>query len=95
MGTVIEIPCNIGEPVYRVFNLKCGKGSHICEYLCAGIHIADKVTRWRKENAVRYLVLRTPEGHTVHVRMDELGKTIFVEREEAERRLLNGKNELC
>ena len=90
MGAVIELPCNIGDPIYRVCFLKDGKGSHICEYKCAGIYITDKVTRWRKEKAVRYLVVRTQEGHAVRIRIDELGETFFVERAEAERRLRNG-----
>ena len=90
MGAVIELPCNIGDPVYRVFFLKGGEGSHICKYRCAGIHIADKVTRWKREKPVQYLVLRTQEGHAVRISMDELGKEFFVDRAEAERRLRNG-----
>lgn len=87
---VLILPCNIGDTIYEAFFTTDGTGSHICEYTCSGIHIAEKVTRWKSEKPVRYFVLKTAEGHSIHVRMDKLGKTLFLTREEAEAALRKG-----
>ena len=81
---VLILPCNIGDTLYEVIFTKEGTGSHICERICSGIHIADKVTRWNVDKPTRYFVLKTEGGHSIHIRMDELGKTLFLSREEAE-----------
>lgn len=90
---VMILPCDIGDTIYEAFFTKDGTGSHICEYICSGIHIADKVTRWRSDKPVRYFVLKTAEGHSIHVRMDKLGKTLFLTREEAEAALRKGRKD--
>lgn len=80
----IPIPCNIGDIVYVVVFTADGSGSHICEYVCSGIHISEKVTRWRHETPMRYLVLKTDGGYSIRIRMDEIGKSLFFTREDAE-----------
>lgn len=90
---VMILPCDIGDTIYEAFFTKDGTGSHICEYTCSGIHIAEKVTRWRSDKPVRYFVLKTAEGHSIHVRMDKLGKTLFLTREEAEEALRKGRKD--
>lgn len=88
---VIVLPCNIGDTIYEAIFLKDGTGSHIKRLICCGIHIADKVTRWRSEKPVRYLVFRTAGNHSIRIRMEELGKTLFLTSEEAEAALMKGK----
>lgn len=88
---VIVLPCNIGDTLYEAIFFKDGTGSHIKWYTCCGIHIADKVTRWRSEKPVRYLLCRTEEGHSIRIRMEELGKTLFLTSEEAGAALIKGK----
>lgn len=83
INNVIILPCNIGDTIYEACFLKDGTGSHIAEYICCGIHFADKVTRWRFEKPVRYLTLKTHEGHSIRVRMDEFRKTLFLTYDEA------------
>lgn len=90
---VIVLPCNIGDTIYEAYFMKDGTGSHICEYICSGIHIADKVSRWRSEKPVRYLILKTFEGHSIRVGMDELGKTLFLTEDEAKAALQKGRKE--
>ncbi|MBO7172352.1 MAG: hypothetical protein J6V52_05315 [Bacteroidaceae bacterium] len=87
---VIVLPCNIGDTLYEAVFFKDGTGSHIKWYTCCGIHIADKVTRWQYEKPVNYLVSRTEEGHSIKIRMEQLGKTLFLTREEAEDALKKG-----
>lgn len=87
----IPIPCNIGDTVYSVVFTTDGTGSHICERICSGIHISDKVTRWRHESPVRYLVLKTDDGYSIRIRMDEIGKSLFFTREDAEAALRKGR----
>lgn len=93
LKNVIVLPCNIGDTIYETFFTTDGTGSHICGYICSGIHIADKVTRWRSDKPVRYFVLKTAEGHSIHVRMDKLGKTLFLTREGAEAALRKGRKD--
>ena len=90
-NNVLILPCSIGDTLYSPVFTKDGKGSHIRERLCAGIHISDKVTRWRVDKPVRYFVLKTDDGHSFHVKMDELGRTLFLTREEAEAALRKGR----
>ena len=90
---VMILPCNIGDTIYEAFFTTDGTGSHICGYTCSGIHIAEKVTRWRSEKPVRYFVLKTAEGHSIRIRMDELGKTLFLTRAEAEAALRKGRKD--
>lgn len=93
LKNVIELPCNIGDTVYVAVFTTDGTGSHICERICSGIHISEKVTRWRHETPVRYLILKTDDGYSIRIRMDELGKTLFLTREEAEAALRKGRKE--
>jgi hypothetical protein len=90
---VIVLPCNIGDTIYEAYFMKDSTGSHICEYICSGIHIADKVSRWQYEKPVRYLILKTYEGHSIRVGMDELGKTLFLTEDEAKAALQKGRKE--
>ncbi len=87
----VMIPCNIGDTVYVAVFAVDGTGSHICERICSGIHISEKVTRWKCETPVRYLILKTDDGRSIRIRMDEIGKTLFFTRSEAEDALRNGK----
>lgn len=87
----LPIPCNIGDTVYVAVFAADGSGSHICERICSGIHISDKVTRWRHESPVHYLVLKTDDGYSIRIRMDEIGKSLFFTREDAEAALQKGR----
>lgn len=93
LKNVVLLPCNIGDTVYEAIFTTDGKGSHICERVCCGIHIADKVSKWRYDVPVRYLVFRNEGCHSIRIRMDELGKTLFLTRAEAEIALRKGKKE--
>lgn len=95
LDNVIVLPCNIGDKIYEAHFMKDGTGSHICEYTCSGIHIADKVSRWRHEKPVRYLVIKTFGGRSIRARMDELGKTLFLKEDEAKAALQKGRKEKC
>ncbi len=87
----VMIPCNIGDTVYVAVFATDGTGSHICKRICSGIHISEKVTRWKRETPVRYLVLKTDDGRCTRIRMDEIGKTLFFTRSEAEDALRKGR----
>ncbi len=87
----VPIPCHIGDTVYVAVFTTDGTGSHICERICSGIHISEKVTRWRHETPVRYLVLKTDDGYSIRIRMDEIGKSLFFTREDAEAALRKGR----
>lgn len=93
LKNIILMPCDIGDTIYEVIFTKEGTGTHIRGLICSGIHIAEKVTRWHLEMPCRYLVVKTPEGHSLRLRMDELGKTLFLTREDAEAALQKGRKD--
>ncbi len=80
----MELPCNLGDPVYIIANLKNGNPSHIMEQKCTGIHITEKVFKHRAEKAHRYLVVRSDIGFAQHVPFTEFNKTVFFTRKKAE-----------
>jgi len=92
-NNVIILPCDIGDTIYEAIFTKDGTGSHICERICSGVHVSDKVTRWMSEKPVRYFIFKVEGGHSIRIRMDELGKTLFLTREEAEAALRKGRKE--
>ena len=93
LKNIILTPCDIGDIIYEVIFTKEGTGTHIRGLICSGIHIAEKVTRWNLEMPCRYLVVKTPEGHSLRLRMDELGKTLFLTREDAEAAMRKGRKD--
>lgn len=93
LKNIILMPCDIGDTIYEVIFTKEGTGSHIRGLICSGIHIAEKVTRWHLEMPCRYIVVKTPEGHSLRLRMDELGKTLFLTREDAEAAMRKGRKD--
>lgn len=73
-GTLIELPCKVGDTVYEVF--KCHIPPFIKETKIEKIVISEKGLR-----------LRLARNSFYETAISSLGKTLFLTREEAEKRL--------
>lgn len=89
-GQIIILPCKVGDTVYRVIRTKDG-GGHIARAVVSGIHMADTVRGYRYQKGTEYVVLRVDGYYCDHVDVKKFGKTVFLDREEAEAALKGGE----
>lgn len=75
---VIVPPCKVGDKVYRTFGNYCGE--KIFEGVVAQISIVNN-------REIRFWVYGHPLGFACH----DIGKTVFLTREEAEKALKGGE----
>lgn len=88
----VELPCNIGDTIYKVLYLKRGKPGGICERICTGIHISEKVLKRRSAKAYYYLTTNTEFGSTTHIPFSDIGRSVFFTYEEAKAALSKRKD---
>ena len=79
-GTLIELPCKVGDTVYYV----CDYGSVVGE--CVSLEIG-KVSAFAIQRNHIWIEVNYEDGLRMHHRADEIGKTVFLTCEEAEKRL--------
>ena len=85
-GLLVRLPCKVGDTVYRVIRGKKGRG-HIAPATVSGLHLGDTTRNRRYQKEYEYLVLRVDGGFCAHVNKKDIGKTVFLTREEAEKAL--------
>lgn len=85
-GLLEWLPCKLGDTVYRVIRGKKGRG-HIAPATVSGLHLGDTTRNRRYQKEYEYLVLRVDGGFCAHVNKKDIGKTVFLTREEAEKAL--------
>ena len=89
---VIVPPCKVGDTVYETMLCKFGKGGFVRQHEVVGFHLGYFPTL-RGTQRKQYLVCFSTELNRIyHVSLDNLGKTVFLTREEAERELKGGAN---
>lgn len=85
---VIKLPCSIGDTVYYVRFDKHDDG-WITECIVCGIHIT---ARYGRKDADNYLVVRIPPCMlSSHIEMKSIGITLFLSREDAEKKIKERK----
>ena len=89
-GQIIILPCEVGDTGYRVIRSKDG-GGHNARAVVSGIHMADTVRGYRYQKGTEYVVLRVDGYYCDHVDVKKFGKTVFLDREEAELELKGGE----
>lgn len=89
-GRLVVLPCKVGDTVYRVIRTKDG-GGHISPAVVSGIHMADTVRGHRYQKGTEYVVLRVDGYYCDHVDVKKFGKTVFLDRKEAEAELKGGE----
>lgn len=89
-GRLVVLPCKVGDTVYRVVRRKDG-GGHISPAVVSGIHMADTARGHRYQKGTEYVVLRVDGYYCDHVDVKKFGKTVFLDRKEAEAELKGGE----
>lgn len=88
----IELPCKVGDTAYIItFSDK----KPYCYYtgIVSGIHITDKKSKGQYSKRFDYLVVRFPVTDSLkHINFKDIGKTVFLTKEEAEQALRESEN---
>lgn len=82
-GRLVELPCKVGDTAYRVIRRKDG-GGHIASATVSGLHMGDTERNRRYKKEKEYIVLKVEGNFCAHVDRGQIGKTVFLTREEAE-----------
>jgi hypothetical protein len=83
-GTIIELPCKIGDTVYKIVNLMNGKI----------IIVEGKMVEYSKDVVKEEFYFSEPTRyHDIWCDSEYFGETVFLTREAAEERLESEKNE--
>lgn len=79
-GTLIELPCNIGDTVYHY----CKSVNQIVPYVVEDIHIDKEQTRYF---SIAFDIYYNEYLDEIEFAEDEIGKTVFLTKSEAEQKL--------
>lgn len=88
---VIVPPCKVGTTIYEAILLKKKKFSHFRECKVVGFHTGE-FPDLRGHKRDNYLIVYYDCGHLGHIPYDKIGKTVFLDREDAERVLEEMQN---
>ena len=87
---VIVPPCKVGDKVYQTIMLKDGTG-FIVERNVVGFHLGDFPKIRGCCERPQYLIVYHETSHAIsHIDIKQIGKTVFLTREEAEAKLKGG-----
>lgn len=85
-GLLVRLPCKVGDTVYRV---NAGAKQPIIPMTVSEIHFLC----YKNERAVRFDAIGKEDMGESCYRLEDIGKTVFLTREEAEKKLEEMKNE--
>lgn len=86
-GLIVRLPCKIGDTVYRV---NAGAKQPIIPMTVSEIHFLC----YKNERAVRFDAIGKEDMGESCYRLEDIGKIVFLTREEAEKKLEELKNEI-
>ena len=86
-GLRVRLPCKIGDTVYRV---NAGAKQPIIPMTVSEIHFLC----YKNERAVRFDAIGKEDMGESCYRLEDIGKIVFLTREEAEKKLEELKNEI-
>ena len=86
-GLLVRLPCKIGDTVYRV---NAGAKQPIIPMTVSEIHFLC----YKNERAVRFDAIGKEDRGESCYRLEDIGKIVFLTREEAEKKLEELKNEI-
>lgn len=84
-GSLVRLPCKIGDTVYRV---NAGAKQPIIPMTVSEIHFLC----YKNERAVRFDAIGKEDMGESCYRLEDIGKIVFLTREEAEKKLEEMKN---
>ncbi len=85
-GLLVRLPCKVGDTVYRV---NAGAKQPIIPMTVSEIHFLC----YKKERAVRFDAIGKEDMGESCYRLEDIGRIVFLTREEAEKKLEEMKNE--
>lgn len=86
-GLLVRLPCNVGDTVYR---MNAGAKQPIIPMTVSEIHFLC----CKNERAVRFDTIGKEDMGESCYRLEDIGKIVFLTREEAEKKLEELKNEI-
>ena len=86
-GLLVRLPCKVGDTVYRV---NAGAKQPIIPLTVSEIHFLC----YKKERAVRFDAIGKEDMGESCYRLEDIGRIVFLTREEAEKKLEEPKNEI-
>lgn len=86
-GLLVRLPCKIGDTVYRV---NAGAKQPIIPMTVSEIHFLC----YKNERAVRFDTIGKEDMGESCYRLEDIGRIVFLTREEAEKKLEELKNEI-
>lgn len=87
---VIVLPAKVGDIVYQILSTKDGH-SFYRQATVGAVHLSETTRNHRYVKDVPYLVLKVDGRYCAHINIKEIGKTVFLTKEEAERALAERK----
>ncbi len=89
---VIVPPCKVGDTIYKLIIFKDGKGYYVPQNV-VGFHLG-KFPHIRGQERKQYIIVYHEATNTIsHIDIKQLGKTVFLTKEEAEQALRQRKEE--
>lgn len=85
-GLLVRLPCNVGDTVYRV---NAGAKQPIIPMTVSEIHFLC----YKNERAVRFDAIGKEDMGESCYRLEDIGRIVFLTREEAEKKLKEMKND--
>lgn len=82
-GRIIVPPCTVGDTIYQVIFYKDGTGFCV-ERKVVGFHMGDFPKLRGHKRQEYFIVFHEVTNDITHINFEEIGKTIFFTREEAE-----------
>lgn len=86
-GLLVKLPCKVGDTVYRV---NAGAKQPIIPMTVSEIHFLC----YKNERAVRFDAIGKEDMGESCYRLEDIGRIVFLTREEAEKKLEEPKNEI-
>lgn len=86
-GLLVRLPCKVGDTVYRV---NAGAKQPIIPMTVSEIHFLC----YKNERAVRFDAIGKEDMGESCYRLEDIGRIVFLTREEAEKKLEEPKNEI-
>lgn len=84
----VELPCKVGDTAWIIVRYKNGNG-HFYTGIVTGVHVTDRKTIYKLPcKRFNYIVIRFLQTDSLkHINFNEIGKTVFFTKEEAEQAL--------
>ena len=90
-NNIIVPPCKIGDTIYKLILFKDRTGFYV-EHQVVGFHVGE-LPKLRGHKRDQYFIVWHKETNSIsHLNFEQIGKTVFFTKEEAEKALKGGND---